>query len=106
MIAKPQRYLTFGSEYFYNFPHNMKNIIKNHCPNIISCNLVKSEGFLIDSSRRNFYIVNYCKSDVEKWKSCTRFISKKELGFCPDFVLPDSDLTSSEIIDKFDNVNK
>lgn len=79
--------------------------MKNYCPNIKTCNLVNSEGFIIDTIKRDFYINEFCKSESNYWKNCNRYISKNELNFCPDFVLPDSNLTPDEIIDKFDNNN-
>jgi hypothetical protein len=44
-------------------------------------------------------------SESKNWISCKRLTTKQELNFCPDFVLPDTDLTSDKIIDKFDNEN-
>jgi len=36
------------------------------------------------------------------WLTCTRYITKSQLNFCPDFVLPDTDATPDEIIARFD----
>jgi len=75
------------------------------CPNYNSCKLVNDLEFTIDESKRKNYISEYCKADKSKWGSCKRLIAKKVLNFCPDFVLPDTDLSTDEIIDKFDNEN-
>lgn len=76
-----------------------------YCPNYISCKLVKDENFTPDKEIRISYLNNYCKAGEEQWKVCKRLITKNELNFCPDFVLPDTTLTPDEIIDKFDNDN-
>jgi hypothetical protein len=53
---------------------------------------------------RNEYIAIYCIVDDQHWKHCKRFLAKQNMGFCPDFVLPDTTLSIAEIIDKFDEV--
>jgi hypothetical protein len=74
-----------------------------HCPNYEVCKLVNESGFAGDEVKRKNYINIYCKSDPTKWNSCKRLIAKNSLNFCPDFVLPDTNLSIDEIIDKFDN---
>ncbi len=75
------------------------------CPNIDTCNLVNTPGFINDEKKLGNYIQSYCRTDVSKWNTCKRLIVKNELHFCPDFVLPDTTLTIDEIIDKFDEEN-
>ena len=76
-----------------------------YCPNYISCKLVKDKNFIPDKEIRISYLNNYCKAGEKQWQVCKRLITKNELNFCPDFVLPDTTLTPDEIIDKFDNDN-
>jgi len=75
---------------------------KNTCPNYNSCRLVNAPEFVYGKLNREEYIATYCVVDEQKWKSCKRFLAKQNMGFCPDFVLPDTRLTIEEIIDKFD----
>jgi hypothetical protein len=72
------------------------------CPNYETCRLVKTESVGGEPERRRFYIDTYCTRGEEAWSACKRFTAKKTLDFCPDFVLPDSSLTPSQIIDEFD----
>ncbi len=74
----------------------------SYCPNYNNCKLVSEPGFTSDESLQQTYISLYCQSDRNRWESCKRLIVKKTLNFCPDFVLPDTELSVDEIIDKFD----
>lgn len=73
-----------------------------YCPNIEVCKLVVKEDFIDNESKRIEYLVTYCKSPDKRWNQCTRFIVNNTINFCPDFVLPDSEMTPNEVIDKFD----
>jgi hypothetical protein len=42
----------------------------------------------------------------ETWKKCKRYITKKSLWICPDFVLPDSDLTEEDVIEQVEKQKK
>lgn len=75
------------------------------CPNIRECKLVVDKGFNVSELKRFIYIDNFCKSGGESWRDCTRFVIKSALNFCPDFILPDTDMTPDEVIDKFDEEN-
>lgn len=75
------------------------------CPNYNTCQLIKDKEFNIEEDIKLSYITNYCKAGKEKWCICKRLITKSEINFCPDFVLPDTTLTPDEIIDKFDSEN-
>jgi len=75
------------------------------CPNIDTCKLVNTPGFIEDKKKQENYIQLYCRADESKWISCKRLIAKNELHFCPDFVLPDTSLSIDEIIDKYDEEN-
>lgn len=74
-----------------------------YCPNYSECRLVKSPDFPVSGSDRETYLNAFCQDVNKGWAKCKRFVTKSSLGFCPDFVLPDSNYTNDEIIDKFDN---
>ena len=76
-----------------------------YCPNYNSCKLVKEVGFTGDEVQRYSFIAEYCMANKAKWETCKRLLAKKTLNFCPNFVLPDTSLSTKEIIDKFDNEN-
>jgi hypothetical protein len=44
----------------------------------------------------------YCEAGEKKWNTCSRYRVKKELNLCPDFVLPDSDFSMDEVLDKME----
>lgn len=73
-----------------------------YCPNYIVCKLVNDPGFDISRIKQEFYIINFCKGKNNEWLSCKRFIVKNKINLCPDFVLPDTELSIDAIIDKFD----
>jgi hypothetical protein len=73
------------------------------CPNYNSCRLVQHQGFPVEKNQLDSYMIAYCKAGQMKWEVCKRYVVKKVLNFCPDFVLPDTLLSPDEIIDKFDN---
>jgi len=77
----------------------------SECPNFEICKLVTTEGFSGDEARRKAYIDAWCTTGEKNWSSCTRYITKAALNFCPDFVMPDTALSPDEIIDKFDELN-
>ncbi len=75
---------------------------KNICPNYGTCRLVNAPEFPLDETAKAQYLANWCTRDEAGWSQCKRYITRDEMGFCPDFVMPDSDLTRDEIMDKFD----
>jgi len=72
------------------------------CPNINSCRMVTTPEVLPDIREKESYMHAWCRDEQEKWRDCKRFSTKASLGFCPDFVLPDTALTIDEIVDKFE----
>jgi len=74
------------------------------CPNYIECALVKKQIELSDKLYRS-YINTYCCCIKGSWSGCMRFRAKEKINFCPDFVLPDSEMTIDEVIDRFDREN-
>lgn len=92
-------------KFFIIFAQIQAHMSNHLCPNIKGCRLVIAAVVVPDDKRRNEYLTTYCKAGEEKWSLCKRFITKQKLNFCPDFVLPDTQLTPDEIIDKFDEEN-
>lgn len=76
-----------------------------NCTNYSTCRLVVAEGFPLSQERKILYMNKYCKNGKSAWLECKRYTTKAALGFCPDYVLPDSTCSLSEIIDQFDNEN-
>lgn len=76
--------------------------MESDCPNFEVCDLVTIKGFGGNEKKRLHYLESYCTSKQLNWKHCSRLITKNTLNFCPDFVLPDSDMTPDEVIEKFD----
>jgi hypothetical protein len=74
----------------------------NICPNYDTCQIINIDGLLPDSDMKKHYTDTFCTAKNEAWISCKRYQTKNKLNFCPDFVLPDSDLSIDEIIDKFE----
>jgi hypothetical protein len=72
------------------------------CPNINSCKLVNVNGFTGDESVRMKYMETYCRAGEQNWNTCSRYRVKKELNLCPDFVLPDSNMTLDEVMDRME----
>lgn len=76
------------------------------CPNTTTCKLVNNIDFLEDKALRDRYIKSYCKGDNPNFEDCTRYTTKNSIHFCPDFVLPDTEMTIDEIIDKYEELEK
>lgn len=78
-------------------------IVLDKCPNAVNCQVLHKEGFVANEEDKEFYRQQFCRIETEEgYFKCKRFITKKELGFCPDFVLPDSEMTIDEIIIKIE----
>lgn len=75
------------------------------CPNAQGCRLVNTRVVEPDDAKREAYLSTYCNTE-EAWKKCVRYITKKALWICPDYVLPDSDMTEEEIIERYENEKK
>ena len=78
---------------------------EEQCPNINSCRMVSTDLVVPDKNEKEEYMDNWCRKGEEIWSTCTRFHTKKALGFCPDFVVPDTTLSIDEIVDKFEEDN-
>ncbi len=74
---------------------------KAYCPNYDNCTLVNESVLTPRELIKKNYIKDYCQGEKKEWEGCKRFIVKNAIKFCPPFVLPDTDLTLDEILDKF-----
>ncbi len=72
------------------------------CPNYQNCQLVTGT-IEVPKNQQDSYINLFCTDKLGKWQTCKRFAVKKAIDFCPDFVLPDTELSIEEIIVKFDD---
>jgi hypothetical protein len=75
------------------------------CPNYGGCRLVKTEAVEPDDAKREQYLAEYCTAD-ENWKNCVRYTTRRSLWICPDFVLPDSEMTEEEIYELYEKNGK
>ena len=75
------------------------------CPNYGGCRLVQTDVVVPDSVKKEEYLSSYCVNE-ETWKKCKRYITRKALWICPDFVLPDSDMSEDEIVDLYEKKEK
>lgn len=64
--------------------------------------MVSTNEVLPDIREKESYINAWCRNEQGKWRDCKRFSTKAALGFCPDFVVPDTELSIDEIVDKFE----
>ena len=75
------------------------------CPNYGGCRLVQTDVVVPDSEKKDQYISKWCMKE-ETWKKCKRYVTRKALWICPDFVLPDSSFTEDEIIERYEKSGK
>jgi hypothetical protein len=80
----------------------MENTV-GFCPNYDGCQFVKNDKHEMNECQKANYLKSFCESDENLWENCKRYITKKTLNLCPDFVLPDSAFTIDEIIDILEN---
>lgn len=71
------------------------------CPNAEGCILIHNVDFVTEN-QRNDYMKHFCFSENKHFTHCKRYQTSVVYHFCPDFVLPDSDLTLDEIIDRYE----
>jgi hypothetical protein len=62
---------------------------------------VQTDVVVPDSDKKDEYISSFCVNE-ENWKTCKRYTIRKALWICPDFVLPDSDISEDEVIDRYE----
>jgi hypothetical protein len=74
-----------------------------HCPNKPNCQVFSIEGFVEPPEMKEFYAAVFCTAGEEAWKQCMRYKTRMELNLCPDFVMPDSLLTTEEIMDRLES---
>lgn len=75
------------------------------CPNFGGCRFVKTEVVEPDTDKREAAIETYCLRE-ETYMTCKRYITRKSLWICPDFVMPDSDITEDEVIERAERGEK
>lgn len=75
------------------------------CPNYSGCRFVKTETVEPDHNRRAALIEAYCLSE-STFVKCKRYITRKALWICPDFVHPDSEVSEDEIIERCEKGEK
>ena len=75
------------------------------CPNYQGCRLVQTDVVVPDSDKKAEYLADYCQEEAT-WKTCLRYITRKSLWMCPDFVLPDSKLTEDQIVERYEKGEK
>jgi len=73
-----------------------------YCTNLQTCKFIIEEKNFTELTQRQYYLTNYYQNPDLNWKNCKRFLVKIELGFCPDFIIPESEMTLNEIIDTID----
>ncbi len=72
------------------------------CPNVESCPVLLFSYF-VEVEQKHFYEKEYCFAGfTDGYSKCKRFQTKQALGFCPEFVLPDAEITLEEIINKYE----
>jgi hypothetical protein len=75
---------------------------QQECPNIETCRVVHSFDLVNDPSQRELYLATYCYAGEAGWSTCKRLQTKMALKLCPDFVLPDSDFSVEQILDRLE----
>lgn len=58
-----------------------------------------SKNLLKRKQSEEVYKSLYCNTK-SNWKNCKRYLVSKEIGTCPDFVMPNSSYTVEDIISK------
>ncbi len=76
----------------------------NICPNHNTCKLVNSDVVVPDPEKKQFYVDEFCLNE-DNWPSCKRYVTKRALWFCPDWLLPDANMTEDEIIERCETKN-
>ena len=73
--------------------------MQKRCPYLSKCRLF-SDQLDIPEDLRLVYKCHYCLNTQEKWSLCKRFEYQKIKGICPDFVMPNSLLTHTQVQEK------
>lgn len=75
------------------------------CPNLHNCKFINSGKPESCNHEKDFYLTGFCRSEHSNWENCKRLQTKSILDFCPDFVLPDSQMSIDQIMEIFDDQN-
>jgi hypothetical protein len=73
--------------------------MNQQCPKIGTCNLFEGKLEIPEDSVIR-YKCFYCLCENTRWSNCKRFMVFDEIGFCPDFVMPNSLLSSEQIMSR------
>ncbi|NLJ08637.1 MAG: hypothetical protein GX437_13335 [Sphingobacteriales bacterium] len=73
-----------------------------YCCNFTTCRWVNGGVENYSSVERQQDIEKYCRSKEGNWKNCKRYHVKEALGFCPENLSPDSELSLEDIINHFE----
>lgn len=71
------------------------------CPNYGGCRYVRVRDLEPDEAKWEATMAAYCYKE-ETFVTCRRYIIRKALWICPDFVLPDSKFTEEEVADRYE----
>lgn len=69
------------------------------CPNYNGCRLVQTSLVITDEEKRREAVNTWCLNE-ETWKNCKRYQTRRALWICPDFVLPDTEMSEDEIVER------
>ena len=78
---------------------------RERCPNLESCSMPGHPMVKGDPAKLTRYQQEFCLTQ-RAFSLCKRYQVFLELGFCPGFVLPDTDSDLLAIIDEHDNMMK
>ncbi|MDY0015535.1 MAG: hypothetical protein RBS13_04935 [Bacteroidales bacterium] len=71
------------------------------CPNNEGCILIGEQNFL-SREQKDYYMQTFCFSTNRFYTNCKRYQTSLRFHFCPDFVLPDTELSTDEILNKYE----
>ncbi len=69
------------------------------CPKSANCPIYNNK-LLKNQETEEAYKNLYCINGKGKYSTCKRYKVEEEIGFCPDFVMPNEFMTVDEIIAK------
>jgi hypothetical protein len=74
------------------------------CPNSDGCILIHKNDFLTREVKE-YYLQTFCFSTNKFYSNCKRYQTSVRFHFCPEFVLPDTEISTDEILDKYEEDN-
>jgi hypothetical protein len=74
--------------------------MNDQCPRVCSCSLFSGK-LCVEEDSKIIYKRHYCLDMEEsRWRGCKRFVVEEHIGFCPDYVLPNSLLSFEQIFNR------